>query len=268
MTNSQSTPDADDLRRVLERVASGDLDPAAAVGLLDAVAAAPTAASSAERGPATRVRVRGDRARLTVVSDPTVASLTAEGQHRITRDGDVLVVDVSPLASATGGWSQPDGYRMGGMDGWGNWRRWVGGEARATLRVNPALPLEIDAMASSLDIAGRRSPIAVRISASALRLRDQQATLEIVAASSKVDVEARLLGGSSSIDADMSRVVAVLLAGSEVAVVGDGEMSSIAIPSDSRGRGRRAAAADPAGGTGQLRVSGRMSKITVERRDR
>ena len=101
------TPDAgtDPLRELLARVAAGEVGPDEAARLLDEDPTAPTHDRSSDlpafpSGSVTAVMIKAGGVKLTVVADPTVDTLVADGPHALRQDGPTLVLE----APGADGW--------------------------------------------------------------------------------------------------------------------------------------------------------------------
>ncbi len=164
----------DTLRDLLARVAAGDLDPAEAARLLDEDPAAPTL--DAAEAPArlddavSSVVLHAGGVKLTVVADPTVATAVVDGPHALRREGGTLVVD----APGEDGWrTTPPPRFLGWVP-----TVWTGGRGeKVTVRVNPALPVTVEATACAVEVSGLRSSLTLGGSASSVKVRDHEGAL-------------------------------------------------------------------------------------------
>jgi len=165
--------DTDTLRDLLSRVASGDLDPAEAARLLDEDPTLPTLDSSVSAQPDLAlgsIAIHAGGVKLTVVADPTVDAVVADGPHSLRRDGGTLVLE-APAG---------DGWRTTPPPRFLSWvpSVWTGGRGEKVLvRVNPRLPLSVEATACSVEVTGLRAALTLGGSASSVKVRDHEGAL-------------------------------------------------------------------------------------------
>jgi hypothetical protein len=215
---------ADSLRDLLARVASGDLDPGEAARLLDEDPAAPThdrspVASVTSDRPPTALVIRAGGIKLTVVADPTVDTLVADGPHALHREGGSLVL-AAPRA---------DGYQTQPAPRFLGWvpTTWTAGRGeKVTVRVNPALPLTVDATACGVEILGVKAALTLAGSASSVKVRDLRGSLHGSLTMGSVSV-AGILDGPSDLSCELGSADVRLLAGSDVDVNALCELGSV-----------------------------------------
>jgi hypothetical protein len=108
--------------------------------------------------------------KLTIVADPTVASVVVDGPHAQRREGSTLVVD----APGEDGWrTTPPPRFLGWVPS-----VWTGGRGeKVTVRINPALALTVEATACSVEITGLRAALTLGGSASSVKVRDHEGAL-------------------------------------------------------------------------------------------
>jgi hypothetical protein len=170
---SETPRSPDPLRDLLTRVASGDLDPADAARLLDEDPAAPTVDTAAPTrldADVTAVVLHAGGVKLTVVADPSVATAVVDGPHALRREGGTLVVD----APGEDGWrTTPPPRFLGWVP-----TVWTGGRGeKVSVRVNPRIPVTVEATACSVEVAGLRSALTLGGSASSVKVRDHEGAL-------------------------------------------------------------------------------------------
>src|SRR6266536_2087778 len=233
----------DERRAVLERVARGELSPAEAAALLEEMesktaGAGPTTAEdprdwAADWGqppktePGSTPPPPGSRAKTIrvvrtigtaqIIGDPSVQEAVADGPHVARRDGDTLVIE-----------GQDDGFEMPGF--YFNWRGRqrrrhrhrhpfpFGDVAPLSVRVNPDLPLEVDAQASRLHIRGVHGPIRATVQAGSPDIADFRSPLDLTVQAGSVNAHGRLDHGASRIRCDAGGVRLRLERGSSVRV--------------------------------------------------
>ena len=222
--------DTDSLRDLLARVAAGEVDPAEAARLLDEDPTAPTvdrtdrttdltAFPSAGVG-AVMIKVGG--VKLTVVADPTVDTLVADGPHALRQDGPTLVLE----APGEGGWrtQAPPKYL-----GWVPNVVWTAGRGeKVHVRVNPSLPLTVDATASAVEIVGTRSSLTLGGSASSVKVRDHVGSIHGTLSMGSAAVVATITG-PSDLTCELGSIDLRLERGSDATVTAFAEMGSLQI---------------------------------------
>ena len=233
-TSLSGTPDTpipdgtptDSLRDLLTRVAAGEIDPAEAARLLDEAgtprldhrdsgdALAPSGSPSVAA-----ISVHAGGVKLVVVADPTVATAVTDGPHSVRHDGSTLVIEVP----------DGEGYQVQDKPKFLGWvpTVWTGGRGeRATLRVNPDLPLSIDAMACSVDITGIHADLTVTAQASSVKVREHRGPLHGSARASSVSMVGAVTGTSSYV-CEFGSLNLRLTAGSDVVVSAVSEMGAL-----------------------------------------
>ena len=244
----------DERRAVLERVARGELNPSEAASLLDEMEANESAehdprdwaagwgepASTATPAPPTgaaaaRIRVARNIGTADIIGDPTVREAVAEGPHSARREGDTLVI---------GG---QDDFAMGSsfMFGWPDDRhrrhrirhhRGVhpGDIAPLRVRVNPDLPLDVDATAGKVRISGVHGPIRANVQAGATDISDFRGPLDLNVQAGSVTARGRLDQGGSRVRCDAGSVRIHLERGSSVRVSAHNTLGKVSFNSDTR----------------------------------
>lgn len=221
-------PTADEgLRALLERVAAGEVAPDEAARLLDEDPAAPTldrsaAVPASPSGTVAAVVVKAGGVKLTVVADPTVDTLVADGPHSLRQDGSTLVLE----APGADGWkTQPAPKYLG----WVPNVVWTAGRGeKVHVRVNPALPLTVDASASSVEIVGTRASLTLGGSASSVKVRDHVGPLHGSVSMGSTSVVG-VVSGPSDLTCELGSLDLRLDRGSDVAVTAYAEMGSLKV---------------------------------------
>lgn len=220
-----TTDDLSDLRDLLTRVANGELDPADAARLLDDDPAVPTLDRRDDvrsEAPVSALSIHAGGVKLTVVADPTVDTAVADGPHAIRREGSVLVLD------APG----DDGFRTTPPPRLLGWvpTVWTGGRGQKVLvRVNPALPLAVEATACSVDVTGLRAALTLGGSASAVKVRDHVGTLHGSLAMGSVEAVATVTG-PSDLSCELGSLDLRLVPGSDVTVTATCDLGEVKMP--------------------------------------
>jgi hypothetical protein len=245
---------SDERRAVLERVARGELSPGEAAALLDRMeqeaAGAPSAPAegpsdwaadwsrdpewappqmpppSAE-GRAARIRVVGTLGTADIIGDPTVSEAMAEGPHVARRDGDTLVIEgqhdgfeMSDFAFGVRGRHRPhpahrNRFRMGDLH-------------PLRVRVNPDLPLEIEAQAGRVRVRGVHAPIRGNVQAGSTDIVDFRSPLDLSVQAGSVSARGRLDHGASHVRCEAGSVRIRLERGSSVRVSARNTLGKVA----------------------------------------
>lgn len=202
----------DDLKDLLNRVASGELSPEDAQAQLQATAPAPrpTPGQEPPAEPVERIVVRGSAVRLTVVGDPTVATAVAEGPHRVSHVGHTLTIH-SDLSSGDYETEVP-------RSAFATWLTTVNrAGANLVVRINPNLPVEVLNVAGSLELSGIRAQASVGVEAGSAKVHDGSGPLALSVASGSADVDWQF-HGDSSVSTDLGSARVHVLPGSDVAI--------------------------------------------------
>lgn len=214
--------DTTNLRDLLTRVASGELDPAEAARLLDEDPTAPTV-DRATTVPTTTVGVliKAGGVKLTVLHDPSVDTAFVEGPHALRQDGGTLVIETP----------SGQGYRTTDAPRFLGWvpAVWTGGRGeKVTVRINPALPLTLEATACAVEVVGHCAPLALNGNSSSIKVRGHRGPVTGSVTMSSLDVDG-VLTGPGSLVCELGSVNLRMLAGSDLALRTTGDMGSVKI---------------------------------------
>jgi len=225
-TTSGRAP-TDSLRDLLTRVAAGEIDPAEAARLLDDNASAPTVdrvdvlpvvpGSSS----VTAVSVLAGGMKLTVVADPTVATAVVDGSHSVRHEGGVLVVEAP----------SSEGYQVRAAPKYLGWvpTVWSGGRGeKVTVRVNPDLPLTVQATACSVDVIGHHADLTVNADAASVKVREHRGSVHGTARMCSVSITGTVTGDSDFL-CEFGSLHVRLDAGSDVVVSAVADLGSLKI---------------------------------------
>jgi hypothetical protein len=209
-------------RDILRRVASGELSPDEAAPMLDESESRGSLAVSTEipGERAARIRVVRTAGWTEIVGDPGVQEAVAEGPHVARRDGDTLLIegeeDTADLPGFKFSWRR--GYHMH-----------FGGVVPLRLRVNPDLPLEVQAQAGSLRISGVRAPIKAEVQAGQTRIEGFAAPLQLMVRAGSVRASGRLDQGASRVACEAGSVKLQLDPASSVRVTAKTTLGSVQV---------------------------------------
>jgi hypothetical protein len=213
------------LRDLLAQVAAGELDPGEAARLLDADPSAPTLDRRDDvraEAPVSALAIHAGGVKLTVVADPTVDTAVADGPHALRREGSVLVLDAP----------SEDGFRTTPPPRFLGWvpTVWTGGRGQKVLvRVNPALPLTVEATACSVDISGLRAPLTLGGSASSIKVGDHTGALHGSLAMGSLEVVA-VVDAPSDLACELGSLDLRLMPGSDVTVAATSDLGEVKLP--------------------------------------
>ncbi len=265
---------SDELKDLLNKVATGEISPEEAQSRLQAATAPgattggttpPPAGAGPEPEPETRtepvrrISVRGSAVRLIIVGDPGVDTAIADGPHRVTHVGDALSVQ----SDLSAGEYQAEVPRSA-------FATWLGSvnKAGSTLRVrvNPNLPLEVLNVAGSLELSGVRAPASVGVEAGSAKLHDGAGSLALSVASGSADVEWQF-HGESAVSTDLGSARVNVLPGSDVAITADATIGMATIRLADGTSIKASSAGNPpvlvGPGNGRLTVTSRLGSLVV-----
>lgn len=261
---------SEEIRDILNRVASGELSPEEAQALLADAPDAPVAPTSAADTPVppppapepvAKVSIRASAVRLIVIADPTVDTAVADGPHRVSHVGDTLTIH-SDLSAGDYQTETPKS----------TFATWLSTVNRAgstlSVRVNPALPLEVLNVAGSLELNGIHAPASVGVEAGSARLHGGSGPLALSVASGSADVEWQF-HGECSVSTDLGSARVAVLPGSDVAITAEAVlgMATIRLADGSTVKASKDAVDQPpvivGAGSGSLAVTSRLGSLVV-----
>lgn len=271
-------------REILDRVAAGDLSPedaAEELARLDSERAGteradndPSAPRSEPPAATRRVKIVASAASVRVIGDPDIDTVSVEGEHVLTAEGDTTVVTINAVESVfeddevdddEGGLGR--GVVIIGTKKGTRRLRWRGiGATRTTtsVRVNPELPVEVDVSAGSATVVGLRAPLHTMVSAGKLELGDFRGPLEGSVNAGRLVARGVFLG-ESRLSADASSVTVDLEPGSDVVIGANLQLSSLNIAAPRQAHPETGEKVFLVGsGRGRFDVRGSMSKVHID----
>lgn len=281
----------DDLDAILRRVAAGELTPEEALPLIDDTRAGgmpewglpPSSPPGSPGAPETppvgghagagtgherprTVRIAVSYRSVDVLADPSVDTVAATGGHTVRRDGDVLVVESLQLPGFVefeGGGREAGGtWSFVGLPRSAAWARSMKG-GHVTVRVNPALPVEIDSAAAAVRVSGCEGGARIRVLAASLKVDRLRGPLELETLTSSVKGTAAIIG-TSRISCESSTVKLSLLPGSNVRVTaGANRLGKVVLPGEPTTGPSGQPESVVGAGDGTLIVDGVMSSIVI-----
>ncbi|MBK6872289.1 MAG: hypothetical protein IPG94_13195 [Kineosporiaceae bacterium] len=181
----------------------------------------------------TAVRVNASYRPVDIVADPTVAQIAVTGQHTVRREGTTLVVESMDSPFHLGEAGEPGtrgqaSFTFADLPRGLAWAKsWT--EQRLVVRVNPELPVELDAAGASVKISGIEGGAKLRVIAAALKLERVRGPLDLDVLSSSVKGFAAPTG-TSKIACESSSVKLLLGAGSDVRITARNRLGKVVLP--------------------------------------
>jgi hypothetical protein len=209
-------------REILRQVAVGELSPDEAATMLDEPEGRGqmVATTTIPGQRATRLRVVRTAGWTEIVGDPGVQEAVAEGPHVARREGDTLIIEGEEDTA------ELPGFRF-------SWRRGYHlhfGDVRPLrIRMNPDLPLEVEAQAGSLRVRDVKGPIRADVQAGQTRIEGFAAPLQLNARAGSVRASGRLDEGSSHVTCEAGSVKLQLEPSSSVRVTARTTLGSISV---------------------------------------
>ncbi|MFZ0214852.1 MAG: hypothetical protein WAM30_02815 [Candidatus Dormiibacterota bacterium] len=259
----------DTRRTILERVASGELNPEEAAALLDQLEHAPATGATATEAPpfealATgelqQVRVVRNLGAAQIVGDRDVLEAIAEGPHRAERRGGILVIHSEVDEAGGFTFSHPQSRS------WWQWDR--AQRVPLSVRMRPDLPLDVQVQGGSVQVSDVVGPIKGDVQAGMLNLQGVRGPLELAVQAGNISVSGLLDHGVSKLRCEAGSIRVVLEPGSNVHIVARSTMGHLSLPGTAGGDdvvivggGRREATIGD--GTARLELEATMGSIRV-----
>jgi hypothetical protein len=244
----------DPRKEILNRVARGEISPEEGATLLDDLASGrATTATAPPTGPtASRIRVRCAFGSIIIEGDPSVREAEVTGRHSARREGDTLLIEGDTLGSGEFAfvWAGRRQIRLGRPEHAHPLR----------VRVNPELPLEVEAQAGTLRLAGVRGPIKASVQAGSARLEGFEGPLDLEVQAGSVRGEGRLSKGSSRIRCEAGAIRIGLKSDSSVRINGKSALGTVQVDGGSDDNGTWVIG----GGEATLDVEAIMGSVRVD----
>jgi len=214
-------------REILSQVATGKISAEEGAARLEALESpaeeAPTSVAPAPTPTAgiREVRVRSRFGNAEIIGDASISGAVADGPHRARQEGDVLVIEQSPLTGETSFEFSRRHARVvvNGLDV----------PNVLTVRMNPSLPLTARVQAGNLRVKGLTGPIAADVQAGSCNVDGFGGPVTLSAMAGNIDAFGKLDGGKSSIRCQMGEVNLGLARGSSVRLRTRSTMGDVAI---------------------------------------
>lgn len=231
-------------REILEDVAAGRLDPAAAAALLDEAEAAEadgdqSSGTTAEQPAAPsvpaidRIEVRATSRRVRLIGDPSVREFAVDGPHQVRRKGSTLHItgDTEPMPTEdtfvliTGGRFREAAGRV---------QRGLGQNIGLTVRVRPDLAVGAEVIAGSLHVEGVRKLDHVRTTAASLRVQDAESPMDVLVQAGSAQVATRQTRGRTRVRCESGSLTLKLLDGTDARVRHDVQLGKFTVQPEQR----------------------------------
>lgn len=249
---------SDELRALLEEVASGTISPEEASLKIAGLTSEVQDVVHHDQ-PVQRIQIKAGAVKLNVVADPNVAEAIAEGPHTMRREGEALLIDTN----TTQGDYSVEAPRSAFVTWVGQMMNRVG--ATVTVRVNPDLPLQVLLVGGSLDVQGVRAGASIGVEAGAAQVSGSGPLIfDVSSGSGRVDWT---FSGQSKVRADMGSVVVTVRPDSNVSVTADTSIGQAMVKTHTGNLKAPQDSSTPpvavGAGEGKLTVSSRMGSAQV-----
>lgn len=245
----------DQRRNILQRVASGEITPEEGATLLDELTDDSAAvATAAPPGPAAgRVKVSRALGSVIVEGDPSVREAVAYGRHSARREGDTLVIEGDEETGEYAFiWAGRRHIRFGRDE-----------VEPLRVRVNPTLPVEVEAQAGTLRVTNMQAPIKASVQAGSARLDDFDGPIELDVQAGSVRGRGRLAGGASRIRCEAGSIRLDLKPGSSVRVTSRMSLGRVQVDGAAQQSSNSWVVG---GGEGTLDIEATMGTVRVDAR--
>jgi len=244
----------DPKKEILNRVAKGEISPEEGAALLDDLASGRTVTTATPPGPtASRIKVRRALGSIIIEGDSAVREAVATGRHSARRDGDTLVIEGDDESGEFAFvWAGRRQIRFGRPEH----------AQPLRVKVNPDLPLEVEAQAGTLRLEGVRAPIKASVQAGSARLSGFEGPLELEVQAGSVRGEGRLTKGTSRLRCEAGTIRLDLKSDSSVRVTGKSALGSVQVEGGSYDNGSWVIG----GGEATLDVEATMGSVRLDAR--
>jgi hypothetical protein len=242
----------DPKKEILNRVARGEIGPEEGATLLDDLASGRAAPTAPPPGPtASRIRVRRALGSIVIEGDASVREAVATGRHSARREGDTLVIEGDDESGEFAFvWAGRRQIRFGRPEHAHPLR----------VKVNPELPLEVEAQAGTLQLDGVRGPIKASVQAGSARVTGFEGPLDLEVQAGSVRGEGRLTTGSSRLRCEAGTIRIDLKSDSSVRISGKSALGSVQVDGGSFDNGSWVIG----GGEATLDVEATMGSVRVD----
>ena len=234
------TTEEDPVRRILSEVAAGRLTPEEGARRIDearraggAAGEAATEASGTSTDKAlpttpsaaatTRLRVRAVGRRVRIIGEPFISTVAVDGPHVVRQEGDTLVVSSEGEFGAS-----LDGFTLMRTRSLRDVQERVFELGRElSVRVNPALAVEVEVTAGSVNAERIPGLEQVRVTGGSARVRDVEGPIDVLVQAGSAQVEGRIHKGKSRLRTESGSLQLRLLPGSSVRIRPDVQLGRV-----------------------------------------
>ena len=185
--------------------------------------------------PVTTIRLKTSYRSIQLIADPAVAQIHVLGEHSIRHEGPALIIATAgPLDNDNEDDERPDLARNFGHFSFSHLPRTIAWarswrEHQLTVRINPALRLELDVTGADVKATGFEAGLSARVVASSLRADKLHGTLDVDALSSSVKLTG-IPTGDCRIMCESSSVRLSLAVGSDLKITATNRMGRLVLP--------------------------------------
>jgi hypothetical protein len=203
-----------------------------------------------------RVTIRAIGRRVRLIGEPAINGVAVDGPHVIKRDGDTLSINSEGDMGVS-----LDGFTMLRTRSVGDLKSHVNGFAKElSIRVNPALQVEIEVTGGS--VVAERLPglTRVRVTAGTAKVTDVDGPIDLLVQAGSATLDAQITKGRSRVRVESGSATVNLRRGSDVRVHTESQLGRVswtgAVTGQSKdveiGRGRAALDVEVLVGTAQI----------------
>ena len=203
-----------------------------------------------------RVTIRAIGRRVRLIGEPAINGVAVDGPHVIKRDGDTLAINSEGDMGVS-----LDGFTMLRTRSVGDLKSHVNGFARElSIRVNPALQVEVEVTGGS--VVAERLPglTRVRVTAGTAKVTDVDGPIDLLVQAGSATLDAQITKGRSRVRVESGSATVNLRRGSDVRVHTESQLGRVswtgAVTGQSKdveiGRGRAALDVEVLVGTAQI----------------
>ena len=203
-----------------------------------------------------RVTIRAIGRRVRLIGEPAINGVAVDGPHVIKRDGDTLAINSEGDMGVS-----LDGFTMLRTRSVGDLKSHVNGFAKElSIRVNPALQVEVEVTGGS--VVAERLPglTRVRVTAGTAKVTDVDGPIDLLVQAGSATLDAQITKGRSRVRVESGSATVNLRRGSDVRVHTESQLGRVswtgAVTGQSKdveiGRGRAALDVEVLVGTAQI----------------
>lgn len=204
-----------------------------------------------------RISVRAIGRRVRIVGDPSVATVAADGPHVLRRNGSVLEISSDgELGPSIDGFQILKGAPRSLED-----FRSLGLGKELFLRVNPAIPIDIEVTAGSLHTERVPRLGSVRVTAGGAKLQDVTQISDALIQAGQATITGTITQGRSRVRAESGSVVVQLSDDSDVTITTEAQLGKVTWGGRHSGAGDEVVMGE---GRGKLTVEVLMAHASVK----